>query len=224
MRRRGKRWNMGKSPLSLLDASKYLWRTPDSELQIVGFLCTVDLFPVIDNETPSGFHISQYDHEKSSSSSSSSHYSPTTPSCVPSTSQTPRVASDKNDIVHWVGNVPITESSKVTDALVGATFVQPMFIDLDSDKALIFVFPVRTSQTPLLHASHSFYCCRTSPSRSKAHFCFGIACLICFQRLKGGMTESYKQNVMVVLSMFILPRSSPACKRRPNSQRSITFF
>ncbi|KAG6889588.1 hypothetical protein C0995_016396 [Termitomyces sp. Mi166 len=49
----------------------------------------------------------------------------------------PNLASD---IVHHVNNYPVKESSKVTSALVGATFVQPSIIDYQGKKAILFVF------------------------------------------------------------------------------------
>ena len=47
-----------------------------------------------------------------------------------------------SDIVHYVNNFPITESSKQTQALVGATFVQPVLMDYQGKKAIIFAFSV----------------------------------------------------------------------------------
>ncbi|KIK61384.1 hypothetical protein GYMLUDRAFT_582036 [Collybiopsis luxurians FD-317 M1] len=136
------------------------------EIQILGLLCTVDLFPVITSDTPSGSPGTKNGHKKSNSSASSTstassgHYSPIsydthgyTPGSsvhnLPLTSSSvyssrfshshhsPPVPSD---IVHWCENVPITESSKMTDALVGAKFVQPQFIDYEGTRTLVFVF------------------------------------------------------------------------------------
>ncbi|KAG6909745.1 hypothetical protein DXG01_015733 [Tephrocybe rancida] len=44
------------------------------------------------------------------------------------------------DIVHYVENYPIKESSKMTSALVGATFVQPAIIDYQGKPSIMFVF------------------------------------------------------------------------------------
>jgi hypothetical protein len=44
--------------------------------------------------------------------------------------------------VSQLGGFPITESSKLTSALVGATFVQPANVDYKGKKALMFVFAV----------------------------------------------------------------------------------
>jgi len=45
-----------------------------------------------------------------------------------------------SDVVHRFGNYPITESSKQTQALVGATFVQPSLVDYQGNKSIVFVF------------------------------------------------------------------------------------
>ena len=50
-----------------------------------------------------------------------------------------------SDVVHRFGNYPITESSKQTQALVGATFVQPALVDYQGTKSIVFVFAVRFS-------------------------------------------------------------------------------
>ncbi|KAJ4490396.1 velvet factor-domain-containing protein [Lentinula aciculospora] len=131
------------------------------EIQILGLLCTVDLFPVIDAESHLGSPTGKSGHRKSNSSSTtnSSHYSPisydshgyTPGSSVHNLSPTsptypigrPATVSRTHcpgDIVHSVGYNPIIESSKMTDSLVGATFVQPQFIDYEGTRTLIFVF------------------------------------------------------------------------------------
>lgn len=48
--------------------------------------------------------------------------------------------SDGHDIITHVGNHPITEQSKCTNALVGQTFVQPANVDYKGKKSLMFVF------------------------------------------------------------------------------------
>lgn len=47
-----------------------------------------------------------------------------------------------SDTVHQVGNHLITESSKLTPALVGERFTEPTLVDYQGRKALIFVFGV----------------------------------------------------------------------------------
>jgi hypothetical protein len=167
----------------VIDASSEREITAD-DIQLLGLLCTVDLFPLIKSDSPSpsgsptaSSSVSSYHHHhhhhlrhhrKSSSSSSSGttssprRYSPTrisydshgyTPGSsvqgLPLKSTAGNVhysstgygqQSPPPDIVHRVGDIPITESSKMTDALVGATFVQPLFIDYEGSKTLVFVF------------------------------------------------------------------------------------
>lgn len=48
-----------------------------------------------------------------------------------------------SDVVHYLDGYPIIENSKQTQALVGATFVQPVVMDYQGSKAIIFVFAVR---------------------------------------------------------------------------------
>jgi hypothetical protein len=87
--------------------------------------------------SPSGYRFVANDKSPSSTSESktpASHYSGyILPSHSPS------------DVVHRFGNYPITESSKQTQALVGATFVQPSLVDYQGNKSIVFVFAVRYS-------------------------------------------------------------------------------
>ena len=53
-----------------------------------------------------------------------------------------------SDTVHQVGNHLITESSKLTPALVGERFTEPTLVDYQGRKALIFVFGVSTRFSP----------------------------------------------------------------------------
>jgi hypothetical protein len=46
------------------------------------------------------------------------------------------------DVVHRVGNHLVTESSKMTPALVGEKVVEPALVDHKGRKAFIFVFGV----------------------------------------------------------------------------------
>ena len=48
-----------------------------------------------------------------------------------------------NDVVYRIGNHYVTESSKLTPALVGEKFTEPTLVDLEGTKALVFVFGVR---------------------------------------------------------------------------------
>lgn len=49
---------------------------------------------------------------------------------------------DMSDVVYHLEGFPITENSKQTQALVGATFVQPSIIDYQGKKTIVFVFAV----------------------------------------------------------------------------------
>lgn len=48
------------------------------------------------------------------------------------------------DVVFRIGNHLITESSKLTPALVGEKCVEPALVDYTGEKALVFVFGVRS--------------------------------------------------------------------------------
>ena len=154
-------------------------------MQVLGLLCTVDLFPVA-VEPPSPGHVtsdipyskgplhsstqSSFSSESPSSSSSPTHspsiqqhhyhqppsYRFVSDAKIPSTSRssgskTPAShysgyilpSHSPSDVVHRFGNYPITESSKQTQALVGATFVQPSLVDYQGNKSIVFVFAVR---------------------------------------------------------------------------------
>lgn len=50
-----------------------------------------------------------------------------------------------DDAVFRMGNHLITESSKLTPALVGEKCVEPALVDYKGKKALVFVFGVRSS-------------------------------------------------------------------------------
>ncbi|KAG6849625.1 hypothetical protein H0H93_006834 [Arthromyces matolae] len=147
------------------------------DVQILGFICTADLFPVpsagnaqskiegkrkahvtLPNETSFPFG------DASSSSRISpeiyhplaltpSHaYSPIRPNdSAALTSPSHPLAeygqqshmdagSASVDVVHYFDDYPICESSKMTSALVGATFVQPVVLDYQGKKAIMFAF------------------------------------------------------------------------------------
>jgi len=152
-----------------------------SEVQNLGLVCTVDLFPVPSpepprkdpkdngsrrivtapsNQTPYSSSLPcQYPQEShrqsftfipSSPYSSSQQQSPTlerstAPSHSPHQSMTgyQPPSNTQTDVVYHLGDHPITESSKQTHALVGATFVQPANVDYQGKKSLMFVFAVR---------------------------------------------------------------------------------
>jgi len=151
------------------------------DVQVLGLLCTVDLFPVA-VEPPSPGRVTPDIHHKdplpppapppfpsgSPSPSPSSTHSPTTnqqhqyhysppgyrfvsdtetSTSRSSASKAPATYSgyilpshSPSDVVHRFGAYPITESSKQTQALVGATFVQPALVDYQGTKSIVFVF------------------------------------------------------------------------------------
>jgi hypothetical protein len=49
------------------------------------------------------------------------------------------------DAVRQIGNHIITESSKLTPALIGEKFAEPTLVDYQGKKALVFVFGVSPS-------------------------------------------------------------------------------
>lgn len=51
-------------------------------------------------------------------------------------------------VVAYLGNYPITEESKCTEALVGASFCQSATLDYQGKKVLMFVFSVRALLLP----------------------------------------------------------------------------
>jgi len=140
------------------------------DVQVLGLLCTVDLFPI-----PNGTHGKRREHQRVQSlpgsfsypAGSSSHHqtqvhhgfspshderysmerpfnenttpSPTHASTSPSSTYISSPESP-SDVVYHFGRFPITESSKKTSALVGATFVQPAIVEFQGKKSIMFVF------------------------------------------------------------------------------------
>ncbi|KAF4613129.1 hypothetical protein D9613_011072 [Agrocybe pediades] len=133
------------------------------DTHVLGLLCTVDLFPVPEPVMGKAVTGPPAKHRKTPSSSSGTQFStsngtsPASSSCSP-TRQQRRLAYEGNaspqghfsgyilpsssdaDIVHDVDGFPISENSKQTQALVGATFVQPVIIDYQGKRAIIFAF------------------------------------------------------------------------------------
>lgn len=77
------------------------------------------------------------------------------------------------DVVHRIENHLITESSKLTPALVGEKFVEPVLVDYKGKDCLMFVFgasvrfPLRANlwlKRPFLHAGPSRSARRNIPS------------------------------------------------------------
>ncbi|KAH9474682.1 putative velvet family sexual development regulator [Psilocybe cubensis] len=147
------------------------------DVQVLGLLCTVDLFPVPGPDSLAEHTSPRHSGKTSSAPATHSRFvssspSPSSPSGSPygqqsqqthgyTHSPTPGASSSysrfskglpshfsgymmpsdaSTDIVHYVDGYPITENSKQTQALVGATFVQPVVMDYQGSKAIIFVF------------------------------------------------------------------------------------
>ena len=51
------------------------------------------------------------------------------------------------DVIHYVDDFPITDTSKMTHALVGGTFVQPAIVEYQGKKTIMFVFAVSFEST-----------------------------------------------------------------------------
>ncbi|TFK31472.1 velvet factor-domain-containing protein [Crucibulum laeve] len=141
------------------------------EVRVLGFVCTVDLFPVpgpghpdpentrkSPSTTPSQ---TTFSTSPSSQFSDPSHHSYTfvvsptysvsesgtttvtpAPPCQPIAQPLgyipPTHAVD--DVVYHINDFAVRESSKLTSALVGATFIQPSCVEYKGKKALVFVF------------------------------------------------------------------------------------
>ncbi|KAF8638382.1 hypothetical protein AX16_010529 [Volvariella volvacea WC 439] len=156
------------------------------EVEVLGLMCTVDLFPVDSpDQAPRSRH--HYDYgpngapyprsgppsrpqdtrtypysymsQPQPQSQASSTMPPILPLHVPngsptrrspgstsvssySSSSTPPSSNSSSDVIHRIGTQVLTEESKLTNALVGATFVQPCCVDYQGRKALLFVFAV----------------------------------------------------------------------------------
>ncbi|ESK92276.1 hypothetical protein Moror_4674 [Moniliophthora roreri MCA 2997] len=156
---------------------------PNDEIQVLGLVCTVDLFPLpgtVPALPPTRNHSrlgpisraepmspSRYVHHRRTSSGqiSSSPPSPA-PSRNPSQHSSTFVSThsrepsfeepaspSSNIVVHHVDGQPIVEGTQLTNALVGATFVQPTVVDWHGKKTLMFVFAdlaVKTEGTFIL--------------------------------------------------------------------------
>ncbi|KAF8897066.1 velvet factor-domain-containing protein [Gymnopilus junonius] len=136
----------------------------------VGLMCTVDLFPVPESSyepgspsslSPGSSHspgIHNLDPRTSQQQNSPMTYFPLHPymSVEARSSQTPTPPFQiprrqlmlgtvnpydiPSDVVYRIGNHYITESSKLTPALVGEKFMEPTLVDYNDRKALVFVF------------------------------------------------------------------------------------
>lgn len=121
------------------------------EVQTHGLLCTVDLFPVpaktSKDSPPSSTSVLPRSSRTIQTNDGFVHFNPSGPSPTPSLSPSPSYRPQSygpSDIVHYYeGAFPLLERSKTTHALVGATFVQPVLVELFGRKCIVFVFSVR---------------------------------------------------------------------------------
>lgn len=151
-------------------------------VQNVGLMCTVDLFPVPEyiyeshSSTSHASPESSYAYQSPESGDPQSRYPLTYFPVHPYMSldadgthasvapfQIPRRQpmlghlhhSDiPQDVVFRIGNHLVTESSKLTPALVGEKCVEPALVDYKGRKALVFVFGVSSSDV-ICHKSIS---------------------------------------------------------------------
>lgn len=127
----------------------------------IGLICTIDLFPVPETFNQPGSPASQSSTEPSYQPSHDHDYPPTyylphpydstgasssiqaipPPVPNPSLMLSPLHPSEiPADAVHQIRNHIITESSKLTSALVGEKFAEASFVSYQGKKALVFVF------------------------------------------------------------------------------------
>jgi hypothetical protein len=120
------------------------------EVQTHGLLCTVDLFPVPSKtfkDSPTSPTSIPRTPKTVETSDGFVHFNPSGPSPTPSLTPSPSYRPQSygpSDIVHYYeGIYPLLERSKNTHSLVGATFVQPVLVELFGKKCIVFVFSVR---------------------------------------------------------------------------------
>lgn len=128
---------------------------------------------------------------------------------------------DMSDVVYHLEGFPITENSKQTQALVGATFVQPSIIDYQGKKTIVFVFAVCPGLTMNARVpSDNDLFDRIWLSKLKELTFYVIESLI---YLVDGMTRSLElqQRRTEGRSAFTPPRSFLDCRHRLNSPKYI---
>lgn len=131
-------------------------------IEVHGFIGMVDLFPIPSLEKERRKTPKQSQHPSSPNVGGSGtgpvpppQYQPSStdephtlaaPSCQSGHNSNPEATrqsgdhEESPDVVHNVDGKPIRESSKMTHALVGATFVEPVAVDWQGQKSLMFVF------------------------------------------------------------------------------------
>ena len=135
---------------------------PDRTIQNVGIMCSVDLFPVpgyladiVSLSGPSSGLESRGPMFRSRPNELTYfplHPFNTTPAEMPPFQiprrqpilQTVTNGEQPRDVVHRIENHLVTESSKLTPALVGEKFVEPVLVDYKGKEQLMFVFGAST--------------------------------------------------------------------------------
>ncbi|KAJ3506341.1 hypothetical protein NMY22_g17283 [Coprinellus aureogranulatus] len=119
------------------------------EVQNVGLVCTVDLFPV---PGPSGSSTPSLHSNTGSDGRFGSESLPVPPASVMSAfagetdpsgsliSFNPFLFGGIPAVVHHINNIPVLEGSKATTALVGQMVVQQNLVEYQGRKELVFVF------------------------------------------------------------------------------------
>ncbi|TEB25558.1 hypothetical protein FA13DRAFT_1738277 [Coprinellus micaceus] len=116
------------------------------DVQNVGLICTVDLFPIPGHGNDE--HLNRDERNSSSSGSSTPARSHNGSDGRYGSDSLPPASiissfeddTDPSEVVHYVNNFPVVEGTKVTGALVGQTVVQPNVVEYQGQKALVFVF------------------------------------------------------------------------------------
>lgn len=127
----------------------------------MGIICTLDLFPVPESVLPDTLttpvsYGEDFEHEQDECPSKQFTFFPLRPLSSSESSDgfgspysIPRQIIlchvppyPLEDVVFQLGNHMVTESSKLTPALVGEKFVEPLLVEYKGRKALMFVFSV----------------------------------------------------------------------------------
>jgi hypothetical protein len=169
-----------------------------SEIQTLGPLCTVDLFPVpiqanvkdlSDRQAPhtppahppfpsaGPSHISHPAEQAHTiftfvpneypTKQPSVEFLPLPSHCIPAFLPPPPSGAG---IVRDVDDFPIIERSKMTHALVGATFAQSAIVEYQGKKSIMFVFAVSSSRWLSLGLTNTLSLCTGSRSQSRGEF------------------------------------------------------
>ena len=126
------------------------------DVKNVGILCTVDLFPVPESTVDISQPRTNMDYVRDLQTQRLTFFplhpyaTPERSSNVHSPFRIPRrqampshlTSQPLQDVVFRLGDHLVTESSKLTPALVGEKFVEPVLVDYMGKKSLIFVFSV----------------------------------------------------------------------------------